>query len=225
MAAGAASLCGVTRQWVGESWTHAAPFAYCGSIGPVELPDSTLAQFIAIGQCLAAEFNLTGLIGIDTIISNDRVFVIEVNPRYTASVEVLERALNRSLLGEHIVACRERRLPKFDATGRSTCCGKAILFSPTAITIRPPFSEFTDAINQSTTWPPLADIPRVGTETAQGHPVITARVEDETPTGVETRLRQLLATLEGKLQEHCLAADSDRDGAILGGRLQMPKIV
>src|SRR5262249_50267796 len=35
---GRIQLLGVTRQLIGESWVHAAPFRYCGSIGPLTLP-------------------------------------------------------------------------------------------------------------------------------------------------------------------------------------------
>ena len=58
-----------------------------------------------MGQLLASTFSLVGLFGVDHVLQNDEPWVVEINPRYTASVEILELAVGRSLLAEHVSAC------------------------------------------------------------------------------------------------------------------------
>ena len=96
------SLIGVTRQLIGAP---GSPFAYRGSIGPVTISERLKARLDLMGRVLASEFALVGLFGVDFILRDDEPWPVEVNPRYTASVEVLELALGRSLLAEHLRAC------------------------------------------------------------------------------------------------------------------------
>jgi uncharacterized protein len=72
-AAGRAVLLGVTRQLVGETWTGATGFQYCGSIGPLRLTENCQARFAAIGDVLARTFNLNGLFGVDAIVNEQGV--------------------------------------------------------------------------------------------------------------------------------------------------------
>jgi predicted ATP-grasp superfamily ATP-dependent carboligase len=106
MAGGRAALVGATRQLVGETWTGASGFRYCGSNGPLPLDIRLHATLGRLGDCLAGEFELRGLVGVDFLLSGQTVWPVEVNPRYTASVEVLERSLGIAAIGWHVEACR-----------------------------------------------------------------------------------------------------------------------
>lgn len=103
---GRSRLVGITRQLLTPG-----TFRYCGSIGPISLPVAVLDQFHRIGTALASAFSLVGLFGIDAIVADGLVWPVEINPRYTASMEVLERALNFSAVAWHVAACRDGRLP------------------------------------------------------------------------------------------------------------------
>src|SRR5262249_809856 len=86
--AGAGPLA-ITEQLVGLPWVNAKPFHYCGSIGPTSLPPLVdLRRFVAIAKALEEGCGLRGLYGLDVVISGNVPYVVEVNPRYTASVEV-----------------------------------------------------------------------------------------------------------------------------------------
>lgn len=106
-------LLGMTRQLIGEPCLHAAPFQYCGSVGPVELPAATQATLTRIGNALVDEFALRGLFGVDFILQDQTPWPVEVNPRYTASVEVLERATGQPLLKLHAGACAGHATAEF----------------------------------------------------------------------------------------------------------------
>ncbi len=99
---GRSELIGVSRQLIGSP---GSPFAYRGSIGPCELPGRSWTRLGLLGQVLASTFSLVGLFGVDHVLQDDEPWVVEINPRYTASVEVLELALGRSLFAEHVSAC------------------------------------------------------------------------------------------------------------------------
>lgn len=84
-------LLDVTQQLVGEKWAGASEFQYCGSIGPYPLSSERTRRLEDLGKTLNATFGLNSLYGVDLIDDGEALWVIEVNPRYTASVEVVER--------------------------------------------------------------------------------------------------------------------------------------
>ena len=155
-------LLGVTRQLVGLPGFHAGAFSYCGSIGPLQLSDAETGQWRRIGEVISGEFGLKGLFGVDAIKRRDRIYPVEVNPRYTASVEVLELALGCRAIELHCDACN-RRLPGTREQAAGDPVGKAILFAPADFV-------FTGCVADGFT---IADIPAQGTEIKQGHPVLT----------------------------------------------------
>ncbi len=126
---GRAELLGVTRQLIGAP---GSAFAYHGSIGPWPLSERLRAALFELGRTLAWSFDLVGLFGVDYVLRDDKPWPVEVNPRYTASVEVLELALGRSLLEAHLRTCFVQPPDRSVATSResSPCVvGKAIIFA------------------------------------------------------------------------------------------------
>ena len=94
-------LVGLTRQWIGRA---GHPFGYVGSVGPVRVPEALGRQLDRTGRALAVAFGLRGLFGVDFVLAGGVAWPTEVNPRYTASVEVVEWATGRSLLAMHAAA-------------------------------------------------------------------------------------------------------------------------
>lgn len=108
VAPGGARLLGLTRQLIGAPWCHAGPFSYCGSVTvpPSAIPRSLAAQLDRLGGLLADEFRLVGAVGIDLMIDTDgRIWVVEINPRFTASMELHERRVGGSVAAAHLHAC------------------------------------------------------------------------------------------------------------------------
>jgi predicted ATP-grasp superfamily ATP-dependent carboligase len=102
---GKTTLLGITRQLVGVQEVHAPPFAWCGTIVPVETPVETTSMIDRIGAVLAQDAGLRGLFGCDFILDDDKPWLTEVNPRYPASTELFEHVLHAPLLGWHRRAC------------------------------------------------------------------------------------------------------------------------
>jgi predicted ATP-grasp superfamily ATP-dependent carboligase len=104
----AAELIGICEQLIGPAFGAPTEFGYAGSIGPITVSDQTRELLQRLGDTLTRESQLRGLFGIDFILADNIPWLVELNPRYTASVEVLERALGRDLLADHVSACGHR---------------------------------------------------------------------------------------------------------------------
>jgi hypothetical protein len=128
-----AVVLGLSRQLVGDSRFGVRGFRYCGSlIGSRTTPvfprqGEILETAAALAGDVTREFGLMGLNGIDFIARKGVPYPIEVNPRYSASMELLERVHRLSLFEIHVDACGGR-LPSELAT-RSGIEGKAIVFA------------------------------------------------------------------------------------------------
>jgi predicted ATP-grasp superfamily ATP-dependent carboligase len=104
-------LLGVTDQLVGEPRLHARPFAYCGNVGPAEVPASLDGSLREMGSALGRAFGLRGLWGADFILNSGTPYPVEVNPRYTSSAEVLEHAGGIAVLERHAAAFGQEAPP------------------------------------------------------------------------------------------------------------------
>ncbi len=96
-----ASLLGFTQQLVGEAFCNATAFHYCGSIGPTPLGDKLRIALERLGSAVTLACHLRGLFGIDGILRDGEFWPVEINPRYTASIEVLEYATGFRSLSLH----------------------------------------------------------------------------------------------------------------------------
>jgi predicted ATP-grasp superfamily ATP-dependent carboligase len=135
---GTAVPLGLTRQIVGDEAFGATGFRYCGSIlapaGDAQLARDAelLAAASELAGTVAREFDLIGVNGIDFIARDGVPVPIEVNPRYSASMELVEQAYGVSIFDAHAAACLRGNLPVFDlARARATgpAYGKAIVFA------------------------------------------------------------------------------------------------
>jgi predicted ATP-grasp superfamily ATP-dependent carboligase len=202
-AEGAATLLGVTRQLVGEPWLGAHGFQYAGSIGPLVLDEVKLAAVALCGNTLAAQFELSGLFGVDFILDGERLWTLEVNPRYTASVEILERATGIGAVGVHAAACCDSTVPSPPTTFvPPQIHGKAILFARRDIVMPGDFAAAALAEASRLPWPTLADVSPAGTSIEAGRPVLTLFADGTTVDEVQNNLRERVAALE-----HSLYAD------------------
>jgi predicted ATP-grasp superfamily ATP-dependent carboligase len=189
-AGGTAALMGVTRQWIGHP---SAPFAYVGSVGPWPVAPQVWSRIEALGRRLAAEFRLIGLFGVDLILHDREPWPVEINPRYTASVEVIELARGRALLADHARACdagAERSLENSPTSGtdRTGIVGKLILFAP-APCIFPALRRVVLPADDPFAVPALGDIPEPGTRFEAGEPVLTLFARGPTVAACRQGLR------------------------------------
>jgi uncharacterized protein len=206
-----AELLGVTRQLIGLDWCGLSArvghrFRYCGSIGPLRLAPAVASRFEQLGNALADAFDLRGLFGVDAIVAYGEIWPVEVNPRYTASVEILERALGVRSVALHSAACGGD-IPSLPPSvqpenDRPACCGKAILFAARATAVAPEFGNWCNRQNQGKIWPALADIPAGGTSVRAGQPMATVLADGPDEAAVLIELKSLASLAVAEIAGH-----------------------
>jgi predicted ATP-grasp superfamily ATP-dependent carboligase len=198
-----ARLLGATRQLVGEPWLHAAAFHYCGSLGPLPLVPGLRQALQRLGDVLAHGCGLRGLFGVDFIRRDGLPWPVEVNPRYTASVEVLEYAAGVQALAWHRRAfdtAAPEPGPAPPATGGGWL-GKAILFARRALSF-PEDGPWRAAVDlPAAPWevPAFADVPAVGEPIGAGRPVLTFFARAATEAECLASLQRTAADLDSRL--------------------------
>ena len=202
-AGGDARLLGVTEQLLRPGRAGRQSFCYAGSLGPLRLGVPAATAFDQIGRALSRDFELRGLFGVDAILAGDTVWPVEVNPRYSASVEVLEQALEFSAVGWHVAACRDGRLPPSGDVSHTTWCGKEILFAAADIEIPQRFTEHAMRHNRGIERPEVADIPAPRTRLAAGQPILTVLGQADAREEMRQTLRERLQHWKGLLARTC----------------------
>jgi predicted ATP-grasp superfamily ATP-dependent carboligase len=162
---------GISRQLVGEHAFGADGYRYCGNILAVN-DDWDETEFVSrscnLVRAVVEEFDLVGVNGIDFMARNGLPSAIEVNPRWCASMELVERAHEISVFGMHADACATGTLPEFDFTRSprlSGAIGKAVVFAKRSVVVGDTRSWLEDDTVQ--------DVPRPGERIAVGQPICT----------------------------------------------------
>jgi uncharacterized protein len=159
-------------------------FRYAGNIMPLDGSAAARHEVGAVADALSREYGLRGLNGFDFILRNDRPVVVEVNPRYCASMELLERASGRPVFALHLAACRGE-LP--EGVGEPTqVWGKAIVYASRTVTV----PDTTEWLAQG-----VRDVPHPGELIHAGHPICTVLASAPTRSRCEATLQSEAARL------------------------------
>ena len=193
-------LLGVSRQLVGTPWLGAGPFAYAGSIGPMSLDTASQENWLRIGEVLSQAFTLRGLFGVDAIFSQNTIYPVELNPRFTASVEIFERAFSLKTIRDHVLACCGGHLESQTNSRTKDCYGKAVLFARKEIVIPAAILHLAAELHADESWPVLADIPHEGTTIRSGRPILTLMAAGRGESAVIDRLQQLTRRVQRVLR-------------------------
>jgi predicted ATP-grasp superfamily ATP-dependent carboligase len=155
----------VTQQIVGDAAFGASGFRYCGSLlasaGPVG------AERLA--AAVTEAFGLVGLNVVDFIARDGVPYAIEVNPRWSASMELVDEVVDTPLFGIHARLCLSGEPPpvflSWRRVPRGAVVGKAIVFA-----------RRDGVIPDTDTWledPEIRDVPHAGERMTRGQPVCT----------------------------------------------------
>jgi predicted ATP-grasp superfamily ATP-dependent carboligase len=104
----ATEIIGLSMQWTAP--TPALRFRYGGAVGPVDIDPAQAEEIARSVAAIASELNLVGLNSADFLISADAVWLIEINPRPGATLDVFE-SNEAPLFAHHIAACEGRLTP------------------------------------------------------------------------------------------------------------------
>jgi predicted ATP-grasp superfamily ATP-dependent carboligase len=178
-----ARLLGVTQQLTGVPWLQAKEFSYCGSIGPRWAGRLEQAQLQKLGDALAVRCGLRGIFGVDYVLKDSVIRPVEINPRYTASVEVLEYGGGVQAIAQHAAAF-DLEVPLVDARPQvAGMVGKALLFAKSSLVFPKsgPWSKMLNSPASVHEIPEFADIPHAGDRIEARRPILTffARANSE----------------------------------------------
>jgi uncharacterized protein len=198
-AGGRAIPLGISTQLVGKTAFGGSGYRYCGNVLH-SCPDDLFTSAGALAQAVTEEFGLVGVNGVDFIARRGVPYAIEVNPRWSSSMELVERAYGISVFDLHAAACRNSELPAFDlacAWQTRPAFGKAIVFAR------------EDSIAGDTrTWltdPTVRDVPHPGERITRGQPVCTvfANADDvgRCETALESRAARVYEEIDVKTLE------------------------
>jgi len=164
---------GFCRQLIGEESFGASGFRYCGNILTAAGDDDDAVDAVcALAGAVGEEFGLVGVNGVDVILQSGVPYAIEANPRWCASMELIERAYGLSVFGVHAAACRDGEAADFDlarARRAAQAVGKAIVFARRDVMI----GDLRTRLSDSAAAGDLHDIPNPGTPIRSGRPVCT----------------------------------------------------
>ena len=107
-------ILGLSEQLIGRAALGSSGFGWCGNILPLDLSPTESAAATAevrhMTSTLTRRFGLRGVNGMDVVIGRDRrgvvcPHVVEINPRYSGSMELLEDAGGVNVFSVHVDAC------------------------------------------------------------------------------------------------------------------------
>lgn len=210
-------LIGTSRQSNGDPSFNASGFRYSGSIIDNDPGQEHVYHLRSIGQYLAEDFGLTGLYNVDFIVSNGKLFFLEVNPRITSSMDLFERQYGINLYTLQKMACTMTQLGEPDDTddlmgflarhdlAASDACplfplfGKAVWYASRDVVVTDLFCQSAKELNGqrpqpgenpsgSIRYPVAADIPVPGTSITKGSPFFTVYAGGESTAEVAEKL-------------------------------------
>ncbi|MBS3905632.1 MAG: ATP-grasp domain-containing protein [Syntrophaceae bacterium] len=172
---------GLTGQLIGNRELGASGYSWCGNILPLPIEYAKSLWILEEVEKMAARitqhFGLKGVGGVDFIISRGAdgqpcPFLVEVNPRYTASMELMEWAYGLNIYSLHMKAL-DGGLPEFLLSGHlnGPYFGKGIVFTRQSV-----------SIGNTKDWLDMGrrDIPFPGEEINAGRPVCTVLAKGNT---------------------------------------------
>lgn len=210
-------LFGASRQLIGRRWCGARGFAWCGSVDvPIAaIPTRLRPQLDRLGDMLAGDFGLVGLVGVDFVVDHaGTAHVIEVNPRPTASMELVERATGESLISTHLTACGfPVPVPAAEPACRPAAWAKAVVFAERTLVMDGHASATIETAARCWTadddgWPALADLPVIGSGIEPGRPTLTVFAAGRSAGMALETLRRRMATIRSILRDESVSRPS-----------------
>ena len=181
-----AELLGVNMQFT-QALTDALPYVYKGAIANYPISDEISFKINTYINKLKDSFNLIGVFSVDMILSSNALFVLEINPRVSASFELYEQinpGLN--LVDAHIRVCEGEQLSKMDLS--VNVCAYQIVYADRELTIP-----------RQMNWPKWSkDKPEANRHIQQYEPICSVFAEgskEEIPKLLEQRSQEIFNQL------------------------------
>lgn len=200
-------IVGTSQLLVGAEYGAPGPFVFAGAISTYPLNSEAIQP---IAQAIHHEAGMLGLWGFDYLEAEEPV-LLEVNPRWTATMPLHERMRNDGLMKHHLQACLDQEIDLLPQYALAVS-GMRIIYAKQGFQVTEEMVERLDDLfafrnPYSLLAPRIGDVPNPGTVIEQGHPVCTLYVDASGTSHVEKAL--LLS--ESQLNEIIYAEGSSSD--------------
>ncbi|MCU7930876.1 MAG: ATP-grasp domain-containing protein [Candidatus Thiodiazotropha sp. (ex Codakia rugifera)] len=156
------------------------PLLYGGAIGQASLEHTLRRRVEDCIEKLVVNLGLRGVNSLDFILSDGELFVIDLNIRPTATLELYEHQLTDGWMKRHVEACLGSLPEVLPIIKSARVYGHQIVYAPSAL-----------VIPANITWPEwVSDRPVTDTRIARGEPVCSLLTQDKSTDAVERRLQR-----------------------------------
>jgi len=182
----------VNEQLIGFPWLTRLPFAYCGNVTPFETKFREKME--EYSKQIAIEFKLLGSNGVDFMVTDKGVEVIEINPRFQGSIDTVELSTGLNVFDAHIKSF-SGELPEL----RESRCfaAKNIIYADKKLKIN---RDISNMLIKYMTKGNAADIPRPGLEIHPDEPVTTTLATASTRKMALYRATRIARSIKNKTE-------------------------
>ncbi len=183
------TLAGATAAWPPDSKPPTSHYIYRGSWGPIPLTDEQIDKLQGFADVVGRESGLRGLWQADFLVHEGLLSLLEINPRWSASMDILDICLDLRLVKMHYECiCSSVSRTTFEQFAGERCkqakesiemLGKLIVYARNGFAVTQTQSDHwwanrwkcdMQAIRDERQF---ADIPFAGTTVAKGDPILT----------------------------------------------------
>lgn len=172
----------LNEQLIGIPWLTRMPFAYCGNITPSHTKFNE--EMMQYAKQIAIEFKLRGSNGVDFIMTDKGIHVLEINPRFQGSLDTVELSTGLNIFDAHVKSF-EGELPQLRESG--CFAAKAIIFAEKELVIT---KEISDILIKCMNCGKAADIPQPCVTIHPDEPVTTLLATARTRMTVFDKVRK-----------------------------------
>lgn len=175
-----ALILGFNEQWC--SSTTLSPYRFGGAVSHAELNEGVKDKFAAFIQSVTQKLRLIGINSCDCIVHGDEIFVLEINPRLSASLS-LYKAKRGDLFEAHVAACLGKldNWPVVDQQSRA---------------MQIVYAEQNAKVPAQMDWPEwVCDIPQANSVITAGAPMCSVMAEARTAKLAKQKVLERAASL------------------------------
>ncbi|MEZ5828908.1 MAG: ATP-grasp domain-containing protein [Hyphomicrobiales bacterium] len=184
-----------------EQWTAPAPgrlWRYGGAVRPAVLSASVEAAATESIAKATKAFGLTGLASADFIVSGNTPYLLEINPRPGATLDIFATAA-KPLLRLHLDAVMDGKLPRIPSLDGAAA--SAVVYAPKRVIV---------PCNMN--WPSwAADLPKPGERIDKQRPICTLLARAGTRGRAKRLVEARTASLLAKIQEWSKGEESEQE--------------
>ncbi|QDU34781.1 ATP-grasp domain protein [Poriferisphaera corsica] len=175
---------GACEMIVGDEAFGSDGFKYVGSIGEIDLSEEARAGVSQLAVAMTQRHDLRGVFGIDFVMDfSGKLRPLEINPRYTAGMEVLEMCTGQSVFDELSSSSKKRK----EGEATHLKWGKALIRAKIDCEMPDLFGVLGER------W--IANVPNVGVRVSQGEPICSVfadgRTRDEVYDGLKEKAKKI----------------------------------